>query len=226
MRPALLALFLAFIALPLFAQEAQRPDPHNPDGENGKPPPTWNVRLDQPKDGVVIGDAEGADIFFVNMTPGWHITTGPAAIFYHPASTAEGAYRAEAQIHLFDPQGRNEAFGLFFGGQHLDADDLSYAYFLIRNNGQFLIKRRTGSETSVIKDWTAHEGIVTYEPDAGASVANTLAVEVGEEEVVFFINDDEVARLPRSEIHTDGVVGLRINHALNVHVGNFAVTAL
>ena len=225
MRRALLCLALAFFVLPLFAQDA--PDPNTPDGENLKTPPTWQVRLDRPKDGVVIGDdQETADIWFVNMTPGWHITTGPAAIFYHPASSAEGTYRFETKIHLFDPKGRNEAYGLFLGGQNLDGDDIAYDYFLLRNNGQFLIKRRTGSETSVIQNWTAHDAIVTYGADSGDAVPNTLAVEVGAEDVAFFVNGAEVARLPLSEVHTDGLVGLRINHALNVHVAEFAVTEL
>jgi hypothetical protein len=206
-------------------QHAQQPDPQNPEGENGKPPPTWKIRLDRPNPDAVIGAEEGADIFFVNMTPGWHITTDPAAIFYHPASTAAGAYRAETTIHLFDPKGRNEAFGLFLGGRNLDGADVSYDYFLIRNNGQFLIKRRTGGETSVIQAWTPSEAVMTFGADSGSSIANTLAVDVGEE-VVFSINDTEVVRLPRAAVQTDGVVGLRINHALNVHVSDLSVKGM
>ena len=55
---------------------------------------------------------------------------------------------------------------------------------------------------------------------------NTLAVEVGADDVGFFVNGQEVARLPRSEVNTNGVVGLRINHGLNVHVGDFAVKGM
>lgn len=224
---ALLLFSLAFVAGPSLAQEAQRPDPQKPDGENLQTPQTWEVRLDQPREGVVIGaDAETADIYFVNMTPGWHVTTGPAAIFYHPSSTASGTYRAETLIHLFDPNGRTEAFGLFIGGQNLDADDQTYDYFLIRNNGQFLIKRRTGGSTSTIHGWTPHDAIATFGPDTESSVPNTLAVEAGTDEVAFFINGEEVARLPRADVQTDGIVGLRINHRLNVHVENLAVTGL
>ncbi len=226
MRRALLTLLLTVLVLPLYAQD--RPDPQNPEGGDGVTPPSWMVRLDRPKDGVVIGDdKETADIWFVNMTPGWHITTGPAAIFYHPTSTAEGTYRAETTLHLFDPKGRNEAFGLFLGGQDLEGENIVYDYFLIRNNGQFLIKRRSGSDTSTIQNWTAHDAIVTYDRDTGRgtgdSVPNTLAVDVGTDEVAFFINDQEVARLPRADLHTNGIVGLRINHALNMHISTFSV---
>lgn len=217
------------LAAPLAAQDVDhttvRPDPLTPQGENLQTPVAWTVRPDTPAPDLVVGaDQETADIWFVNMTPGWHVTTGPAAIFYHPASTAEGTYTAHAKIHLFDPEGRREAFGLFVGGRDLATDAIAYDYFVIRNSGEFLIKRRTGAETSVLVPWTAHEAIATFGPETESSVPNVLAVEVTGDDVLFRVNGVEVARLPRAEVRTDGVVGLRINHALNVHVEDLRVT--
>jgi hypothetical protein len=157
------------------------------------------------------------------MTPGWHVTTGPAAILYHPASTGEGAYRASTEIHLFDPGDRREAYGLFVGGKDLEADHQSYLYFVLRNSGEFLVKRRAGAETHVVQDWTAHPAVVKYTAGAGASVKNALAVEVGDETVRFFVNGQEVASHPRAGLQTDGVVGLRVNHHLNLHVSDLKV---
>ncbi len=208
------------------ASSLERPDPNNPAGENNAVPEEWLVRLDQPDSNVVIGaDQETSDIFFVNMAPGYHITSGPAAIYYHPASTASGTYEASTTMHLFDPGDRTEAFGILVGGSDLQADNQAYDYFLIRNSGEYLIKRRRGSDTELIQDWTPHESIVRYTPDAeDASVANTLAIRAGEENVVFSINGAEVATYPRDEIKTDGIVGLRVNHALNVHVSDLSVS--
>jgi hypothetical protein len=230
MRP----LLLAALVLLAPAAQAQRPDPNRPEGENLQTPPTWVVRFDEAHGHDAHGDHAAptvgadstADVFFVNMTPGWHVTTGPAAIFYHPASTAEGAFRAETKIHLFDPGDRLEAFGLFFGGRGLDGEDVAYDYFVIRNSGEFLVKRRTGETTTELVPWTAHDAIVTFGPGAGSSVPNTLTVEAGTEEVVFLINGAEAARLPRADVQADGVVGLRINHALNVHVEDLSVEEL
>lgn len=199
--------------------QAQQPDPKHPENENLAVPANWNVRLDQPDESVVIAaNKDSADIYFVNMIPGWHITTGPAGIFYHPESTASGIYRASTKIHLFDPEGRNEAFGLFIGGQNLDQPDQSYTYFLLRNSGEFLIKNRTGAKTSVVQNWTAAPAMATFQDNTGSSVPNVLAIEVGENEVHFFVNNRQVATLPKIELQTEGIVGLRINHALNVHV--------
>ncbi|MBT8401060.1 MAG: hypothetical protein KJO98_11335 [Rhodothermia bacterium] len=203
---------------------SMRPDPKNPAGENLDVPPDWIVRLDKQDPDVVIGrEEEGSDIRFVAMTPGWHITTGPRAIYYHPASTAEGNYTARASIYLFPPGERNEAYGLFVGGVDLDSDSQQYLYFLIRRSGEFLVKRRAGDETEVVREWTAHDAINPYTEETKGTVNNVLAVQVGADAVSFLVNDVEVAQLPRSEVEVDGIVGLRINHALNVHVDDFGV---
>lgn len=221
MKRALFTVTLLFLPFAVMAQ----PDPATPDGENLMVPESWQVRLDRPNPDVVIGaDGESADIFFVNMTPGWHITTGPAAIFYHPELTAEGSYTMEATIHLFDPGERREAYGVFMGGQNLDGDEIVYDYFLLRNTGEFLLKRRSGSETSIIQDWTASDAVNTFGPDTGSSVENHLRVDVHEETVTFSVNGTEVASTSRDQIMTDGIAGLRINHALNVHVSDVKVT--
>lgn len=202
----------------------ERPDAQNP-GEEGVVPTDWVVRLDNADQEAVIGaDADAADIFFVNMKPGWHITTGPAGVFYHPASTVTGNYEVSAEIHLFDPGERREAFGVIIGGQDMDAPNHSYDYFLIRNSGEFLIKRRRGGETETIKEWTASDAIKRYTDPAVASVLNQLKVQVADESVTFIINDNEVATLPRTDVQTDGIAGLRVNHALNLHISDISVT--
>lgn len=184
-------------------------------------PEGWVVRLDRP-------DRAGPDdVYFVDMAPGWHITTGPAVVLYHPDSTATGSYRLESEMFLFDPGERREAFGVFFGGRDLESEEQAYAYFLLRRDGRFLIKARHGEETSVIHDWTAHPAIVGWEnrPADAATAHNTMAVEVGDEDVTFIVNGVEVARLAPSQLpSTDGVFGLRVNHALNLHVTRVAAS--
>ena len=202
------------------------PDPKVPQGENLGVPEGWVVRLDHPDHPAVISaDEDEADIWFVNMTPGWHITTSPAGIFYHPAATASGNYRAQAKIHFFDPKGRNEGYGMIIGGSGLDTDEHQYDYFLLRNSGEFLIKRRRGADTSMIQDWTASDSINVFADDE-SSVANDLAIECRDDRVLFLINGSEVASFPRSDIATEGIIGLRMNHKTNVHVEDLSVHPL
>ena len=210
----------------LFAQEkeVERPDPKNPVNGNLEVPSNWEIRLDKPNDDVTVGkDAETADIFFVNMTPGWHITTGPRAIFYPPKNFANGTYKVHSKIHLFDPKGRNEAFGVFMGGQNLQKENQTYTYFLLRNSGEYLIKKRVGTDTEIVKDWTKTDAMVVYDDTTKSSVANTLSVEVMENEVAFYVNGTKVDTLPKDGLDTNGIAGLRVNHALNLHVEDFGV---
>lgn len=228
--PALLVgLYPATAQVPdslLALARTRRPDPQQPVGPNLTVPLAWQVRLDRAVPNVVWSDdAEQADIWFVSMTPGWHITTKPAAIFWHPASTAEGRYRAEAGIYLFGTGEHHEGFGLFVGGKDLLRDDQAYLYFLLRGDGQFLVKRRVGSQTHTVQDWTAHAAIQPLVPGSGDQSFNRLAVEVGQADVAFFVNGTEVARHPRAGLPTDGLVGLRLNHHVNVHVSEFGVAA-
>ena len=227
-----LSVLMAFVATAA-AQHGEHhhigaPDPAKPQGENMKVPVGWMYRLDKPSESVKLvseGDSTHSNIFFVNMTPGWHITTGPAAILYHPALKGEGNYRAETTIHLFPTGKRNEAYGIFVGGNALDADDQSYLYFVLRNSGEYLIKRRDGASTSIVKEWTASPAVIRNTADEG-SIKNVLAVEVRGNTVDYFVNGEKVASTPREDWPAEGVVGLRINHHLNVHVSDLKVSPL
>lgn len=222
----ILLVYLTILYAPLLYGQ-DRPDPVKPDNENLEVPARWNVRLDHPDEDISIGsDSENSDIYFVNMVPGWHITTGPAAIFWHPGSTAEGSYRAETVIHLFDPKGRNEAFGMFIGGTDLNGENRTYSYFLLRNSGEYLIKNREGERTAIVKNWSPAPSMKTYGDNTKTSVINKLAVEVGENDTAFFVNEEKVATLSKEKLYTDGTVGLRVNHRLNVHVEDLGVTGL
>lgn len=203
---------------------AQQPDPKVPQGENLKVPEGWEVRLDHADHDAMIGDdAETADIYFVNMTPGWHVTTGPAAIFYHPENSVEGDFTVKAKLHLFNPNGRNrEGYGIFIGGEDLDNEDQEYLYFLIRNTGHFLIKEREGDETETIEGWTASDAIVRYTDDSGSSVENNLEIRVSGDNLTFVINGTEVATL-EEDVESEGIFGLRVNHSVNLHVEDLSV---
>lgn len=203
MRPTTLAAALCVLAVPALAQELERPA-------------EWKVRFDQPT-------ASESDLYFVNMPPGWHVTTGPAGILYDPASTASGEYILKAEIYLF-PGERREGYGVFFGGTGLDGENQSYTYFLLRKDGRYLIKRREGGSTSDLKPWTEHPAIVRH--DGGEdSVKNLLEVAVSTNSVDFYVNGEKLTSLPRSEVATDGVFGLRVNHNLNLHVSELMVTS-
>ena len=181
--------------------------------QGGGLPSGWRMRVD--------GANHGADgVRFSPMAGGFHVMTGPAAIFYRPEMTKSGTYAIHATFTQMSPTGHAEAYGLIFGGSGLDKDSHKYTYFLIRQDGHFLIKRRDGARAPTIADWTPHS--IIKKTDATTKGTNALAVAVGER-VRFLINGTEVSSAKSTDVDTSGIVGLRINHNLNVHIDNFGV---
>ncbi len=212
---------LSLMASSLVAQE-DRPNPSQPQGENLAFPEGWQVILDHPSEHILIGDdKDEVDVWFVNMTPGWHITTRPAAIFFHPANTGYELYRLEVTIHLFDPEGGNEGYGIFFGGKKLGQENGVFDSFLLRNSGEFSIRGKVGDFHEAMYDWTPHSGIVRFDETSEGSVENRLALDVDTENVHFEINGQRVATLSRDEVESEGIAGFRLGHLLNVHISDF-----
>ena len=71
--------------------------------------------------------------------------------------------------------------------------------------------------------WTAHDAVETLAADARAPLKNVLSVDVREDRVVFFVNESEVATLPRERLSADGVIGLRAGAGLSLHVTEIAI---
>jgi len=159
---------------------------------------------------------------FVTMTPGWHLTTGDfSGILYRPDQVASGSYEAMMAVHLFatSPQ-RMEGFGLFVGGDRLGDERQRYTYFLIRADGKYLVKVRDGDRTSTVADWTASSAIkrLPEGADESTSIRNDLGIQVSPNAITFLINGERVLRRPIGDFPAAGIVGIRANHRLNLHV--------
>lgn len=202
---------LFFAASTLNAQEA---DPDQRVSGGGDLPAGWAVRTDR---GTNLDQVK-----FVSMGGGYHVTLGPRTIFYRPTEAVEGSYRVSATMVQTKAPSHAEAYGLFIGGSDLQGDGQEYSYFLIRGDGKFLIKNREGAGTSSISgSWTSHSGIRAQ--DADGKSANTLTVEVGDGQVRFLVNDEEVYAGSADQFRTSGIAGLRVNHNLDIHIDGFTV---
>ena len=202
MRTSLVAAALLLLTLPVLGQDG------------GVMHDGWQARLDS-------GRADVNDLHFRSMGSGFHVTTGPTAIFWNPSNTGSGTYTLSASFTQTQPSSHPNSFGLFFGGQDLDGDGQRYTYFLIREDGQFLIKKRMGADPEDLNSgWAAHNAVNALED---GRMSNTISVEVGSSNVRFLSNGTEVASLPKAGLDVDGVAGVRFSHQLDVHVSNFMV---
>ena len=181
--------------------------------EGGNQADGWETRLDGGTDASSV-------LHFRTMGNGVHASTAGrgGATFWRPNSMAKGTYTISASFTQTEPSGHPNAYGLIFGGSNLSGSNQQYSYFVIRQGGQFLIKKRMGDDTPTVVDWTPHDAINDLD-DQGRST-NTLAVEVGSSQVRFLVNGTEVATQPTSAVDTDGITGLRVTHLLDVHIGD------
>ena len=208
---------IAVAALPLLAQDHQHAaDPDKKMAGPGTLPSGWKGRLDS-------GDKSLAGVKAAQMGGGVHFMTGPAGIYYKPADTMTGAYEAHATFTQMVPADHPEAYGLFIGGNNLDAAAQKYTYFIVRQDGKYMIKRRNGNDTPTVTDWTDSTAI--KKADSSGKMTNTLAIEVGKDKVRFLVNGTEVSSVDAAKVDTAGTAGLRVNHNLNLHVEGFAAKA-
>lgn len=231
MRPTSVALAL-FAAAPLAAQtpaptRAPSPRPTDmggmmmPDPDKvvggGVQVPGWTARFDR-------AEAKATQVSFTKMGTGYHVTAGPAGVYFDPKQTASGDYTVSASFTQMKAPMHPEAYGLFAGGQGLQGTAPSYVYFVVRGDGKYLVKHRANAtNVQTLVDWTASPALKPAGADGKAT--NALQIRVAADSVRFVANGTPVAAVSRAEAGPmTGVAGVRVNHNLDVHVDGFAVT--
>jgi hypothetical protein len=185
-------------------------------------PKGWKLRSDHSSD-ASDPDAAGADKFVVSGS-GFHAINPMAAVYWNPANTATGDYTLKGTFKLIKSTGFNEYYGLIFGGSALEGPMQNYLYFMVTDDGTYLIKRRDGSSTQGVSAKTPSDAV--KKPDASGSATNALEVRVGADKVDFVINGTVVKSMPKTGpvAKTDGIYGMRINHQLDVQIDGFGVS--
>jgi len=200
---------------------AAQNDPDRTVSGGGTLPPGWHARTD--------GNRPLANVKFDSMSVGHHVTLGPAAIFWRDADSASGSYSAEAKFWQFPSdthRDHREGYGLFIGGSALAAAAQRYTYFLIRDDGMYLVKRRMGDSTWTVSGWAASDAIGqrAAQADTTKPLENTLTIRVTPTAATFLVNGKQVYTASAGQFDGQGVVGFRVNHNLNVHLGQLQIS--
>src|ERR1041385_3378629 len=115
-----------------------------------------------------------------------------------------------------------EGYGLFVAGNNLDGATESYIYALVRGDGTYLIKRRVSKDSvATIVDWTANAAV--NKADSAGKATNKIEAQFSDGKLVFRINGTQVYSMDATPAQADGIVGLRVNHNLDVHVEGVAL---
>ena len=182
-------------------------------------PAGWQVRIDRSTSATDPDDVP--DIKVATVGKGFRVTGGPAGTFWNPTNIGKGNFTARGSFTLMKPSGHVNYYGLVFGGSDLEGSNQNYIYFLVAQDGTFLIKRRAGDNVTDIRGETMHASI--RRPDAKGQSVNALEVRVAGQTISYVITGNVVHTTPRSgeTPRTDGLVGIRINHLLDVMVDGF-----
>jgi hypothetical protein len=186
-------------------------------------PKGWKLRADR-STSASDPDAAG-NIKFLAMGTGFHATNPQAAVYWNPAHTATGDYTLKGTFTLLKPSGHTNYYGLVFGGSDLEGPNQNYLYFLVAQDGTWLIKRREGDKTTQNVAEKAQSDAVRR-PDATGKSVNALELRVTAKQIDYLVNGTTVHTTPRTGLtaKTDGIYGIRVNHQLEVHIDGFGLS--
>lgn len=154
------------------------------------------------------------EVTIVSAGTGFQVNTGPAAVVWNPANTATGSYNLKGTFTLQRPSSHTNYYGLIFGGRELEGAGQAYLYFLVAQNGNFLIKHREGATVRDVLRSTSHAAVAR--PDASGKSVNELEVRVGADQIAYLVNGIQVHTTPKTGMTAaaDGIWGVRVNHVL------------
>jgi hypothetical protein len=220
-----LVLVAMVAAAPLAAQGGRMGDPTNAVAGSGTLPPGWMMKIDWQR-GAAIPPATA--VSFVTMGGGYHVTSGPAAVYYNTKEMGTGQYSVTATFKQSKSM-VHEAFGLFIAGHNMQDSTQNYIYFVIKPaDGSVLIAHRTGwaaRTTAIVPESPiiATSGINRDGPDGSAT--NTMLIHVAKDTVHFVLNGKVFKAIAKSDLgitSADGQAGLRINHNIDMHIDGWA----
>ena len=129
-RRILMAVLSLMIAVPLAAQSS--------DG--------LQLRVDRSTDANDPDDV--TEVTVADVGSGFQINTGPAVTGWNSSNTASGTYTLSGRFTLIQPSGHVNYYGLVYGAGGMEGSGQNYLYFLVAQNGTYIVKHRAGNETT------------------------------------------------------------------------------
>ena len=126
----------------------------------------------------------------------FHATNPQAAVYWNPANT-DGNYTLKGTFTLVKPSGHTNYYGLVFGGSDLDGAKQAYTYFLVAQDGTWLVKQRNGDAATDSLPKTANDAV--KKPGADGKSTNALEVRVGADKIDYVVNGTVVGRRQSAE---------------------------
>ncbi|MDQ6612247.1 MAG: hypothetical protein M3Y64_07420 [Gemmatimonadota bacterium] len=205
-------------AIALQAQMIPTPAQHFKGPNEGKRPVGWMVQAEPASMGIKD------TVRLVNMAPGWHMTSGPAALLWNPKDVVHGVFVATALLYLGPPRtGDLPGYGMFFGGRNMGTPAASYFEFLVRNDRRYSLRKHDGAKVTVLKDWSDLAGIGQHQGQHDHIVRNVFRIVADANMVQLMVNRMVALALPRKDLPPDGTFGMRIGASQEMTVDELGI---
>ena len=189
--------------------------------------PGWMGQIDakEAASGQVLDNAK-----FVKMGDGFHVTTGPAVVYWNKSAHAKGDYTVSATFNepkYMSINSHPHPYGIVIGGNGMGTDKQSYLYCAAYGNGSFIV-RGFGPESFQLNGPPGEVNAAVNKAAAkGEPVTQQIAVSVKGDKVSCAINGKTVAEYDKSALvgagklsSTDGFYGIRFAHNTDAHVSD------
>jgi hypothetical protein len=185
--------------------------PFAADGQSA--PPGWRWQADRPGASTPAGTLD-----FQEMVPGMHVTSGVGGIFIAPGDAERGRFYVEAEVFVFPNSAADNRYGILIGGRREagSSDSLSHWIgFLVSSGGAFSVVERTPSGMRTVLAPVRTDAVLTPKE---SNVLNRIRVAVDRDSLRFSANGKAVGAVARAGLEPEGLVGLRVEAGLNLHI--------
>jgi hypothetical protein len=162
------------------------------------------------------------------------LNNGPAAIYWNAANKVTGDFTVSATFTEPKYMSSNDhphPYGLFIGGNKLDSDQASFVYCTPYGNGTYIVRGFGPATFRVDGGGRGAPSDAIHKAEPGGSVTQDVEMSVKGDKVECKINGTVVSSHPKSDVvgagkldSTDGFVGIRAAHNVDVNIKNFKVT--
>src|SRR5260221_1504642 len=162
------------------------------------------------------------------------LNNGPAAVYWNPANKVTGDFTVSATFTEPKYMSSNDhphPYGLFIGGNKLDTDQATLIYCTPDGSGPFILRGFGPAPFRLDGGGRGTPSDAVHKAEPGGSGTQDVEMSVKGDKVECKINGTTVASHSKSEVvgagkleSTDGLVGIRAAHNVDVNIKNFKVT--
>jgi hypothetical protein len=188
----------------------------------------WQGRVDSGnRQSLTINDSK-----FAPEGSSWRLTTGAAGLYWSPANMGKGDFSVKATFtEPKQPYNHPHPYGVFIGGKGLDTETPQALYCVAYRNGNYIVRGFSGGKVFPVVGKPTPNDAVKKAEGPEAQVVQDVAMSVRGDKVECTVNGTSVWSAAKADVtgagklaSTDGIAGIRVNHQLEVHVDDFAVT--